>query len=119
MLWIVEIDIGIAKVELESCAEIRIPRTSVDFGQGVSSKRIDAAERHESAPESLYLARGPIVFSLHLGVFILYGGAVRVPELEGQRKDYSPMYARRIHLGDQVASQKGLGLGKNARDSGT
>jgi hypothetical protein len=63
LLWVVEIDIRIAKVEIQSGTEIKITRATVDFGQSVPPQRVHAAERHEACRELPDLVCGPVVLS--------------------------------------------------------
>ena len=68
MFGIIEVDIGIAEVELETDPEVRIARAASNCAQGVFPKRVYTAEGH--VPARILLHR-PIVFFFHLRVFVL------------------------------------------------
>jgi hypothetical protein len=109
LLWVVEIDIRIAKVEIQSGAEIRLREQ-----RSISAR---AYPRSGSTPQSATRRAGNCLtwsavqsFSLfYLRVFVLHGRAVRIPELVGKREDHSSVNARRIHLGVRGTVPRGTG----------
>ena len=88
MPGVIEINIGIAEVQLEAAMKIRILCTPRNLGKCVRLQRIDPAKRPQSTGKLRHLARRPVVFRFHLRVLILNRRLVRIAILIRQRQDH-------------------------------
>src|SRR4029079_8568202 len=111
----VEIDIRVAKVELESRAQIRIPRAALDFVERIVAERIDRTEPDQTRRVRGDLRADPVVLRANSGVLVRARVLERVGESVGVGKNHRAVDAGDIHLLDQIRGRDCLGSRKNGQ----
>src|SRR5205823_14687002 len=81
VLWVVEVNVRISEVQLESEMELWIFGATGDLFDCVVFERIDAAEAAQPVREARHLLAGPVVLGLHLLILVLDPWLIRIAKL--------------------------------------
>jgi len=103
MLWIAEIDSGIAHVEFQP-AQMKHGHTAIELLQRIRLERIEAAESSQTSGKASHFLREPIIFGAHERI-VIGDLTTRIAVQVRDRQEHGALDSGRIQLRDEVSGR--------------